>query len=223
MSIEFYVVSCPCGEAEFPVDPAKVPEGGVHARCSLCSGVFRVELPRSAGSGAGGVAVLEAPAEAPPSAPFLDDAAGAVDGYYQPGYSGTGAPDGAGAAFAGEPEEMLEISGPPGDEVGFHLSVDLPPPPPPAPASPGEVVFGRRDPHDKARRLARVLVSDMITYHRDRHARAAAAGTLAEDFDEEIRKSWEEYVMQVGRGLAEDTTYFRDALNEILAGGQELF
>ena len=36
--------------------------------------------------------------------------------------------------------------------------------------------FGRRDPHDKARRLARVLVSDMIMYNPERHSRAIAAG-----------------------------------------------
>lgn len=97
------------------------------------------------------------------------------------------------------------------------MEVDVPGPPA------GGVAFGRRDPHDKARRLARVLVSDMITYHRERHSRALAAGTLPEDFDEEIRKSWEEYVQQVGKELAEGTTYFRDALNDILAGGRDLF
>lgn len=94
------------------------------------------------------------------------------------------------------------------------MEVDIPA------APPGASPFGRRDPHDKARRLARVLVSDMVTYNRERHARALAAGTVPEDFDEEIRKSWEEYVLQVGRELAEETTYFRDALNDILAGGR---
>lgn len=82
---------------------------------------------------------------------------------------------------------------------------------------------GRRDPHDKARRLARVLVSDMITYNPDRHARALQAGTLAEDFEDEMEKSWAEYVEQVGHELAESTPYWNEALNEILAKGQALF
>ena len=66
--------------------------------------------------------------------------------------------------------------------------------PEPAPAP---FQFGKRDPHDKARRLARVLVSDMITYNPDRHAKALEARTLKADFDEEIEKSWAEYVEQV--------------------------
>lgn len=40
---------------------------------------------------------------------------------------------------------------------------------------------------------------------------------------EEIKKSWEEYVGQVGAETARGTTHFRDALNEILSKGQTLF
>jgi len=89
----------------------------------------------------------------------------------------------------------------------------------------GEEVFqfGRRDPHDKARRLARVLVSDMITYNPERHEEALAQNRLKEDFEEEIDKSWAEYVEQVGPEIAESTDYWRDALNEILARGEPLF
>ena len=96
------------------------------------------------------------------------------------------------------------------------------PTPEPGPQATG-FQFGRRDPHDKARRLARVLVSDMITYNPDRHTRALENDTLREDFEEEIEKSWAEYVEQVGRDMAESTDYWRDALNEILAKGRPLF
>ncbi|HEX7120472.1 MAG TPA: hypothetical protein VF212_16895 [Longimicrobiales bacterium] len=50
-----------------------------------------------------------------------------------------------------------------------------------------------------------------------------AEGTLRQEFREEIRKSWEEYVAQVGESIARSTPYFREALNEILAGGRPLF
>lgn len=83
--------------------------------------------------------------------------------------------------------------------------------------------FGRRDPHDRAKRLARVLVSDMLTYHPARYEEAVAQGTLREQFDEEIRLSWAEYEDQVGRDLAESTDYFVRALNEILARGEKLW
>jgi glutamyl-tRNA reductase len=83
--------------------------------------------------------------------------------------------------------------------------------------------FMSQDPQQKARRLARALVSDMIVYQPDKRQRALAAGRLKEEFEDEIKKSWEEYVEQVGRDLAEANPYFTEALNEILAGGQQIF
>ena len=85
--------------------------------------------------------------------------------------------------------------------------------------------FGKRDPTDKARRLARVLVSDMIMYNAERHQVALAQGTLAVDFQEEIDKSWKEYVDQVGPGMAEGEgrAFWVHALNDILAKGENVF
>lgn len=83
--------------------------------------------------------------------------------------------------------------------------------------------FQAQDPRQKARRLARALVSDIIVYQPEKRQQALAAGNLKEAFDGEIRKSWEEYVMQVGEEIANSTTYFNEALNEILAGGQSIF
>jgi hypothetical protein len=83
--------------------------------------------------------------------------------------------------------------------------------------------FLQRDPKQKARRLARALVSDMIVYQPAKRQRALAAGTLKAEFDEEIQKSWEEYVEQVGEEVATSTPYWQEALNEILAGGQQIF
>lgn len=83
--------------------------------------------------------------------------------------------------------------------------------------------FLANDPHQRARRLARALVSDMVAYHPSRREEGLREGTLKELFAEEIKKSYEEYVEQVGREFAESTTYFRDALNEVLAGGRMIF
>jgi hypothetical protein len=87
----------------------------------------------------------------------------------------------------------------------------------------GPVQFGQRSPEDKAQRLARVLVSDMILYNPQRHTRAMENGTLAEEFEDEIKKSWEEYVEQVGEELANSTSYWTEALNDILAKGEKTF
>lgn len=83
--------------------------------------------------------------------------------------------------------------------------------------------FALTDAADRAARLARVLVSDMIRYHRDRYDRALERGTLREDFAEEVRRSWSEYVRRVGEDLAHDSRYFQDELNATLARGEQLF
>ena len=83
--------------------------------------------------------------------------------------------------------------------------------------------FLSQDPAARARRLARALVSDIVVYHPAKRRDGLRDGSLKILFEEEIRKSWEEYVEQVGRELAEASTFFTDALNEILADGQPVF
>lgn len=80
-----------------------------------------------------------------------------------------------------------------------------------------------QDPQVKARRLARALISDMVSYHPAKRAQGLKDGTLKDIFREEIKKSYEEYVLQVGDDVAKTTSHFNDALNEILAGGQRIF
>jgi hypothetical protein len=104
----------------------------------------------------------------------------------------------------------------------------VPEPPPPRPASPTPSrlpinPFLANDPNAKARRLSRALISDLVTYFPQRREEGLRQGTLRELFRDEIKKSYEEYVEQVGKDFAESTTHFQEALNEILAGGQRLF
>jgi hypothetical protein len=83
--------------------------------------------------------------------------------------------------------------------------------------------FLANDPNQKAKRLARALVSDMLAYHPGKRDEGLANGTLKQIFREEIKKSYEEYVDQIGRDFAETTTHFQDALNELLAAGKKMF
>jgi hypothetical protein len=76
---------------------------------------------------------------------------------------------------------------------------------------------------DRAKRLARVLVSDILIYNRDKRDEALAEGTLMTALGEDIKKSWELYKEKVGPDLASSTNYFKEALNEILADGQAVF
>lgn len=83
--------------------------------------------------------------------------------------------------------------------------------------------FLANDPNAKAKRLARALVSDIVVYFPQKRDEGVRDGTLKQLFREEIKKSYEEYVDQIGREFAESTTHFQDALNDVLAGGKKLF
>jgi hypothetical protein len=83
--------------------------------------------------------------------------------------------------------------------------------------------FLANDPHAKAKRLARALVSDLVTYFPQKREEGLRDGTLKQLFKDEIQKSYEEYVLQVGREFAETTPHFQEALNDILARGQKVF
>src|SRR5690606_17679350 len=118
----------------------------------------------------------------------------------------TGAPHGSGAA-QGFPGQQ-------GTRAGAGA---------PAGTAPQRPVVGSRDPHARAQRIARALVSHIVAYHPERREQALAVRTLRSEFRDEIRKSWDEYVAQVGQETAKSTPYFRQALNDILAGGQPVF
>jgi predicted Zn finger-like uncharacterized protein len=286
-----FTVHCTHCDTAFPVDPEKVPDGGVRARCTRCEGIFFVAKPAHVAPAApvedvdvpsaqepsarepevaADPHVVPAPVTPSPVEPEPDDAgfgsfddeievAAPAPSTYASDEPATladesvqGSPDVEDAppevdealphvedaladvddALADvedavvEPEDAL-----PGPE-GAPAVVEAPAPVTQAPTRdleeelptvPTGFQFGKRDPHEKARRLARVLVSDMITYNADRHSQALARGTLAEDFEDEIGRSWEEYVDQVGADFAESTPYWTDALNEVLANGAEIF
>jgi hypothetical protein len=95
----------------------------------------------------------------------------------------------------------------------------------PADGTPRRVInpFLNNDPNQKGKRLARALVSDMVAYLPQKREEGLKNGTLKTLFREEIKKSYEEYVDQIGKEFADSTTHFQDALNEILAGGKKMF
>lgn len=198
-------VSCPQCQTVFRVDPAKVPERGVRARCSVCSGLISVRRPD--------VPVPAVPAPRPPAIeppPEEERPATAAP-----------APREAPAFPSAGPVTFREPTPPPMPEPA------LPPPPvepETRPAAPRFTnPFLQQDPAARARRLARALVSDLVVYHPEKRQRGLAEGNLRELFSEEIRKSLEEYRDQVGDEVADTTPYFVDALNEILAEGQQIF
>ena len=219
-------VTCPQCATVFRVDPAKVPERGVRARCSVCSGLIAVRRPALAPlalrhESAPAIAA-SAPSPAPPVAPM-------PPAFAPPPVPLPVAPSSAPRSQVIDPP-IPPLTPPSVPFATLPKDSALPPaaPPPVAPLLPPSGnrfsnPFLQQDPSTRARRLARALVSDLVVYHPEKRQRGLAEGNLKDLFAEEIRKSWEEYTEQVGEDVATTTPYFTEALNEILAEGRALF
>ena len=232
-------VSCPACSTSFPVDPAKIPPDGVRAQCSACPEIFDVDKPGAEPTFAEPTETFAEPAapveseetEVPPEvqSPFGADAE-AVAGI---AHETTDEFGGREITFDSAPVETdeglaadtdLEVEST--EEYIGEIEVEAPAAEAPAEEvapSPAPIQFGKRTPEDKARSLARSLVSDLIAYNPDKHMEALASGTLVEVFGEEIEKSWKDYREQVDPEVMEQGTFFNDALNELLADGESVF
>ena len=158
----------------------------------------RAEVP--GGAGVAGGPAGRGPGAAPPRAP---SPARAAMPFVRPATAGSPPP-----AAAAVPAPFAVRATPPAGQGA-----------PRRPINP----FLANDPNAKARRLARALISDMVTYFPGKREEGLRTGALKQLFEEEITKSYGEYVEQVGREFAETTPFFQEALNEILAGGRKLF
>ncbi len=279
-------VSCPECSTVYRVDPAKVPQAGVRARCSTCNGVIPIgvgsDVPRRVTPSD---PIGEAFAARPqPPAPFIPPGS---PGSLQPARRPTPAaapapriPTPPPQPRVPTPQPQSRIPTPPAVPrtptpayATPALGASLPPlqptprtpwqavtPPSPTPAlapvapvsvpsvtppsptpsaaapsaaatsappAPGERrpinPFLARDPGLRAKRLARALVSDMVAYYPAKHSEGLEKGNLKELFRDEIKKSYDEYVAQVGADYARTTTHFQESLNEVLGAGKKIF
>ena len=77
--------------------------------------------------------------------------------------------------------------------------------------------------HRNAKRLARSLAKDILLYHKNEVEEGLRNGNIAQLLGEEIRKSWEFYKQKIDPEVQESSSYFKDALNEILGRGEKIF
>lgn len=233
-------VGCPQCSSIFRVDPAKVPPGGVRARCSICGGIIPVPEPSAEVIAAGPQPPAPAPARttgqysqysrktpAMGSAAMVTPPAGRSAMAPPPAVERQ-TPIAPAPVFEAQAEPELEAPAPAFDlpaqiEPGIEPPARIPAPP----GVPGPTTsinpYLARDPDVRAKRLARALISDIVTYYPEKHADALRVGSLKQTFSEEIKKSYEEYVAQIGQAFAESTSHFKDALNEVLGEGKRIF
>ena len=238
-------VSCPECRSVFRVDPAKVPATGVRARCSVCGGVIAISggslqvsvtpasmgavpatsvaSPRDAATSASRpyTPVATTPsiaASASPAATMMTPPAPARTAPFQfrrPTPVHTTAQHSTVASSPSAVSARTAVATPASGAAAHTTSS----PTPRRAINP----FLNADPGQRSRRLARALVSDLVAYHPQKRDEGLREGTLRQLFREDIKKSYEEYVDQVGRDVAEGSPHFQDALNEILGAGRKLF
>lgn len=197
------ITTCTVCQARYQLDDEKIPKRVIRVRCPSCSGVFMLD-----GNDVG--PKVEAPAH--PAATTEPVAGFSSEPRVEPtpAVSVEPTPPVASAPVpAAEPmaEPTAAASTP---DVSVAVSDE------PAPSS------GRRR-RCKEEMLARALVSDILVYNRDLRDSALADGSLLESLGGEIKKSWELYKEKVTPEVANSTNYFREALNEILAEGEQMF
>jgi len=77
--------------------------------------------------------------------------------------------------------------------------------------------------HQRARRLAKALASDLVLYNKDKVEQGLRDGTLVRLLGSEIRRSWEYYCQQIPKHIVENSDYFKEQLNRIVGKGEEIF
>ena len=210
------ITTCTNCQARYQLENEKIPSRTIKVRCPACQGVFaldgtlaQVEEPTPLATNS-----YEIPAEVetPPAAESA------------PSFEASPEP----AAFQ-QPAAVVEPSGSMPFAAESTPSVD--PEPAPAAATTGVATLDEPAPASGSTRrrrckeemMARALVSDILVYNRETRDTGLEEGNLLEALGGEIKKSWELYKEKVTPEVANSTTYFREALNEILADGEQIF
>lgn len=224
------ITTCTGCQTRYRLDDGRVPRRRIRVRCPRCEAVFALDGTQAAAqvapvedglvierSGGGlfsaspaSAAAVEMPRPVPRPQPFPTPAPAAAPAGAFATPSPAAAPAGAFATARATTAAAAAVA-----EPAAAPTADSE-----APGDPGG--RPRRD-RDKARRLARALVSDILVYNRESRDRAMTEGNLIQALGPEIKKSWELYKERVTPEVANSTSHFRDALNEILAEGQKVF
>jgi hypothetical protein len=74
----------------------------------------------------------------------------------------------------------------------------------------------RSDPHERARRLARIIVGDLVLYNRDKIVEGIKNDTLFQVLGPELEKARKYYDKNVDPAVAAEIDYFNLALVDLL-------
>jgi len=77
-----------------------------------------------------------------------------------------------------------------------------------------------KDPRERARRLARLIVGDIVLYHQEKIVRGIRDDTLFQVLEEELAEGRKYYDKNVDPAVVTQTDYFNEAIVDILVRGR---
>jgi hypothetical protein len=78
----------------------------------------------------------------------------------------------------------------------------------------------QKDPHERARRLARLIVGDIILYNQEKILQGIKDDTLFQVLEEELAEARKYYDKNVDPAVVGQTDYFNQAIVDILVKGR---
>ncbi|HEX7319090.1 MAG TPA: zinc-ribbon domain-containing protein [bacterium] len=210
------VVECPSCKTRYNVDENKLPPAGVKVRCHKCQNIIIIKKPAPP-------PVVEPVAPAPVPPPPIPEPK-------TPEVVPPSIPEPAPKPEPPKPEikaPIIETPAPapsPPDVTPptfIHEPVPVVVQPTPAPA--GQLSAEDKKWHERAKRLAKALASDLVLYNQTKVEQGLRNGTLVQLLGSEIRRSWEYYCQQIPKHIVESTDYFKEQLNKVVGKGKELF
>jgi O-methyltransferase involved in polyketide biosynthesis len=78
----------------------------------------------------------------------------------------------------------------------------------------------RKDPYERAKRMARLIIRDIVLYNKDKIAEAIKNDSLFDALEKELEEGRKYYEKNVDPAVASQTNYFDEAVVDILVKGQ---
>ena len=78
----------------------------------------------------------------------------------------------------------------------------------------------RKDPHERAKRLARLIVGDIVLYNQEKIVQGIKNDSLFELLGDELAEGRKYYEKNVDPAVASQTDYFNQAIVDILVKGR---
>jgi len=205
------VVECSTCHAKYNVDDKKIPAAGVKVRCHKCQNVILIKKPEP---------VLEIITPPEPVIQPKSEIPPYAEPKVAPPEPETPPPDIAPPEVTppspGITPSTIIPKKPEAEKLQIETTAQAPTP---SPAISDE----DKKWHERARRLAKALASDLVLYNQDKVERGLREGTLVQLLGSEIRRSWEYYCQQIPKYIVESTDYFKEQLNKVVGKGKELF